>query len=310
MFRKFIALFAMAFLLPAVLPSFAQVKDKPAPNPAAPAAATTPKAPQAQAPASATTAKAPQAQAPAPGTAPKPQAQTPASNQPAAGAAQPQAQAASPAKAKPKPKKAPPKIAMATWTGDPEKPILLTKEDFAMLGLAKLTASEYMSLISWISGRQEAERKAARATQITYSCGPLRKADDDYERVFVSVDAPETTPPELINAIRQDLRGIGDVQIVATPAEADLRVSVLGFAETQPRSTTVEYTASLTVLEPCVSKLNGSEFQTPLYRNHILRTGTEDAELAARIVSDLNANEIEAKRKTVAALKKMRAEKR
>ena len=151
------------------------------------------------------------------------------------------------------------------------------------------------------------ERATARANQLTYVCGAPRKSPQDYDKVYIYVDAPDTTAPELIGGIRQDLRAIPDVQMVNSSAEADLSVSVLGFADNVPRGRGTRFTASLTILQPCVSKLGANEFPTLVYKNHILRAGDDETELASRIVSDLNVNEVEATRRFNADLKKARA---
>jgi len=198
---------------------------------------------------------------------------------------------------------APAKPAMATWTEFQESTFGISKDQFSLMGLSKLTATEYLTLLGWAAERERKAEEDAKATAIsqtlTYSCGRTVTKPEEYDKVNIYLDIQDRTPSEIASRIRQNFRAINDVQVVFSRNEADLTLTILGFEipntiSNQP----LGYTVSTIVTEDCVSKLRTIETPFERYITSYLNTGPRDsAGMVESITRSIDATEIELQRK-------------
>lgn len=204
-----------------------------------------------------------------------------------------------------------PKTVLATWSESAETLLGISKNQFASMGLSKVTNDEYLEIISWAVDREtklSAESAAtARAQSLTFSCGRDVKQADEYDKVNLYLDIAKDAPSEFASQIRQNFRAMKDVQVVFSPKEADLNILILAFeVTTVPGNNVTGYAVSATITDPCISKYGTKQSDFERYdNNHLMTSGTNVSGLAERLVSSIDANEIEAQRQSNAAFKKL-----
>lgn len=104
--------------------------------------------------------------------------------------------------------------------------------------------------------------------------------------------------------MRQRFRGLADAEIVYTPIEADVGVSILGFENQLESGHRTGYSASILTYDPCKGTMGDEEWQTRIVNNHFMVTAATVPEIIDAVVSDVDTNDIESKRSLHAAIKK------
>jgi hypothetical protein len=195
------------------------------------------------------------------------------------------------------------KVPMAAWSEGAGTLIGLTKAAFDSMGLEKLTPSEYATFESWVYTRETDADTAARASQLTYSCGRSSKEAHDWEKVNIYLMIQDSTPSELASRIRHDLRAINDVQIVFSGEDADLIVNIVGFSIETTLGQKTGYAASIVTSDPCVGKIGGQQSKFAMLENAYLQTsGTDAVKLAEGVTTTLDSKDIESARNNNAAI--------
>jgi len=210
-----------------------------------------------------------------------------------------------------KPRVAQPKVQKAEWTEQVHAYYGISQDDFAAMGLPKLTIDEYAKLSTWAylreSEAKEAGKKEGMATQVTFSCGPKQTTDVSVLKVRVLIEDNDATAAELMSGVRQRLRGISDVEVVFDLSRADLVIGIIGYEVHLENGTRgIGYTASTEVTKPCVGKFGTYEWNFQMSDDHFLISGgTSIGVLVEKVVAKIDSSDIEPVRKSHAQMKSM-----
>jgi hypothetical protein len=207
-----------------------------------------------------------------------------------------------------KPKVVQPRVQRAEWNEQVKLFTGISQDEFAAMGLRKLTVDEYEKLFTWAFNREseakEAGKKEAMASQVTFSCGPKQTTDESVKKVHVLIE-DTSAAAELMSGVRQKLRGISDVEIVYDISQADLVVIILGYENQLESGTrTTGYTASTVVASPCVGKIGTYEWNFQMSDDHFIFTvGPNIGVLVEKVVAKIDSSDIEPIRKSHAQWK-------
>jgi hypothetical protein len=111
-----------------------------------------------------------------------------------------------------KPKVVQPQVKKAQWTEQTQKYYGISQDDFASMGLPKLTVEEYVRLLTWASNREseaaktakQAGKEEAMASQVTFSCGPKQTTDESVKKVHILIEDNNATAAELMSGRVKD----------------------------------------------------------------------------------------------------------
>lgn len=210
-------------------------------------------------------------------------------------------------------KPAPPKIETVTWNEQIGESFGASREEFASMGLSKLTQEEYVKLFLWAYERNaKAKEKGMEEgktfitnTQNTFTCGPTVD-ETSVAKVSLIIEDEKDTPSALMSGIRQRIRNIPDVQIVYEEKDADLSISIIGFENTLVGSNVATgYSAAVITTTPCISKFRTTEWNFQMLDHALVQTGGKDLNpFIEEIVTTIDAKSIESIRKSHATTKK------
>lgn len=155
-------------------------------------------------------------------------------------------------------------------------------EGFGKAGLGSLTPEQATTLFNLIySGRPS----------LVCDKSYTQKEKEELSYLHLHVSGPDQAS-EFVGRLRGKLGSIRDVRLVPSDEDADIIISVLGFAD-EVGSRQVGYIASVNVLLPCTYTVpNGLWKRIDKFRkmsDHFLQTNPNEDELATAIANQLDA---------------------
>lgn len=199
-------------------------------------------------------------------------------------------------------KKVPAQEQRAEWLPAYESYAGITRDQFNEAGLGSLSLTQATLLMFSIHEIKDKASEDAIKQHTTYTCGPIPSGKYDKVRVYVEVS--DSAPTEVASGLRQRLRSISDVEIVYTPIEADLGISILAYEDSLQTGRRIGYTASYVTYDPCKGSFGDRDWDLKLMDNHFLITGPDMTALVESVASDVDTKDLEGVRKLHDAIRK------
>lgn len=167
----------------------------------------------------------------------------------------------------------------------------MTAEEFARMGLDKLSEEELAAHLVWWYSTQE----NAKASVATFACHTHSGwLDAPQRKIKVFFEEPDRElPAEIISGIRERLRAMPDVEIIYSKSEADLSVSLVCLRNEMESGRFIGYSLSMVTSIPCETVAGKSSMPWSALQNHYLQIAAGAQQIIEYAVTTLDAKDLE-----------------